>query len=296
MDKGNRKLKILIIALIIAAICMVGVIIEIVREVTTFTVTHYNLESAKLSKDMKAVVLSDLHNCSYGKNNGKLLQAIAKEEPDVILVAGDILVGTAGEPTTVAEDFMRDAQKIAPVYYGNGNHEQRMKEDPEEYGTAYREYKKSIVKSGINLLENETASFSWGEGNVNIRGLEIPLPCYKKFSKEELSQKQIESRVGKPDEESFEILLAHNPVYAEQYAKWGADLILSGHLHGGIVRVPHWRGVISPQISLFPKYSGGHYEVADSDLVVSRGLGMHTIPVRLFNEAEVVVLDIKGTK
>lgn len=296
MDKGNKKLKILIIALIVAALCAVCIIVEIVREVTTFTVTHYNLESPKLSDNMKAVVLSDLHNCSYGKNNEKLLQAIEKEQPDVILVAGDILVGASDEPTDVAEDFMREVRKIAPVYYGNGNHEQRMKEQPEEYGKTYKVYKKSIVKSGVTLLENETEAITWGDDKVNIRGLEIPLPCYKKLSKEKLSQKQIENRIGKADKESFEILIAHNPVYAEQYAKWGADLILSGHLHGGIVRVPFWRGVISPQIRLFPKYSGGHYEVGQSDLIVSRGLGMHTIPIRLFNEAEVVVLNIEGTK
>lgn len=296
MDKGNKKLKILIIALIVAALCAVCIIVEIVREVTTFTVTHYNLESPKLSDNMKAVVLSDLHNCSYGKNNEKLLQAIEKEQPDVILVAGDILVGASDEPTDVAEDFMREVRKIAPVYYGNGNHEQRMKEQPEEYGKTYKVYKKSIVKSGVTLLENETEAITWRDDKVNIRGLEIPLPCYKKLSKEKLSQKQIENRIGKADKESFEILIAHNPVYAEQYAKWGADLILSGHLHGGIVRVPFWRGVISPQIRLFPKYSGGHYEVGQSDLIVSRGLGMHTIPIRLFNEAEVVVLNIEGTK
>lgn len=193
MKKGNKKLKILIIALIIAAVCAVCIIVEIVREVTTFTVTHYQLESPKLSKNMKAVVLSDLHNCSYGENNEKLLRAIEKEQPDVILVAGDILVGKEGASTEVAEQFMRNVKKIAPVYYGNGNHEQRMKEQPEEYGNVYKKYKKSIEKSGVNLLENEMASIEWGEDNVNVRGLEIPLECYKKLSKAKLSQKKLKN-------------------------------------------------------------------------------------------------------
>lgn len=118
----------------------------------------------------------------------------------------------------------------------------------------------------------------------------------QKAVQSETQPEKIEKLIGEADENSFEILIAHNPVYAEEYAKWGADIILSGHLHGGIVRIPFWRGVVSPQISLFPKYSGGNYQIGDSNLIVSRGLGMHTIKIRLFNEAEVVVLDIKGTK
>lgn len=290
------KVKILISMCIIVAICAVCVLVEIVRENYIFTVTHYDLNTSKLEKDMKVVVLSDLHNCSYGENNQKLLQAIKKEQPDLILVAGDILVGKKEVPTTVAKQFMHDVTAIASVYYANGNHEQRMKEESEEYGTTYEDYKYNITEAGVTLLENETAAISWGEDQVNIRGLEIPLRCYKKLSKGKLKSQEITERIGKADLDKFEILIAHNPVYAEEYADWGADVVLSGHLHGGVVRIPFWRGVISPQIKLFPKYSGGHYKVKDSDLIVSRGLGTHTIKVRLFNEPEVVVLHIKGTK
>lgn len=290
------KLKILTSVCVIAIICVIGLFIEIVRENSTFTVTHYDLNTSKLEKDMKIVVLSDLHNCSYGENNRKILQTIAQEQPDLILVAGDILVGKEKVPTTVAESFMNDVIKIAPVYYANGNHEQRMKEQPEKYGAIYEEYKRKITEAGSIFLENEMATISWGEEQVNIRGLEIPLRCYKKIAKETLTSQEITDKIGSADLEKFEILIAHNPVYAEEYANWGADLILSGHLHGGIVRIPFWRGVISPQIKLFPKYSGGRYKVKDSDLIVSRGLGTHTIKIRLFNVPEVVVLHIKGTK
>lgn len=296
MDKGNRTLKIVMIALAIAAVCAVCIVFEIVRETRTFTVTHYEMESSKLNKDMKVVVLSDLHNCSYGEKNRKLLNAIEKERPDFILVAGDILVGKQSASTDVAERFINDVKKIAPVYYGNGNHEQRMKEQTEYYGTKYMDYKSAIAGEGITFLENETASIEWGERGVNITGLEIPLQYYKKLSRKTVELEEIENRIGKPDDKKFQILIAHNPVYARQYAKWGADLILSGHLHGGIVRFPFFGGMISPQVDLFPKYSGGQYQVGDSRLVVSKGLGTHTINIRLFNEAEVVVLRIKGEK
>lgn len=296
MDKGKKTLKIIVGVSIIAFLCAMCIIFEIVREITTFTVTHYELESPKISKDMNVVVLSDLHNCSYGEANSDLLRAIEQENPDIILVAGDILVGKMEASSHVAEQFMRDVQEIAPVYYGNGNHEQRMKEQPKYYGKKYKDYKNAMLGAGITLLENETAAVRWGEDEVNITGLEIPLRCYKKLSRNELKQEEIEARIGKPKEELFQILIAHNPAYAKQYAKWGADLILSGHLHGGIVRLPGLGGIVSPQVALFPEYSGGHYRIGSSELIVSRGLGTHTVPIRLFNEAEVVVLHIKGTK
>lgn len=296
LDKGNKTLKVIIIALIIAAICAGGIIFEIIRETRSFTVTHYEVKTPKLSTDMRVVVLSDLHNCSYGEGNRKLLKAIEKERPDFILVAGDILVGKKSASSDVAEQFINDVKKIAPVYYGNGNHEQRMKEQPEYYGTKYHDYRAAITEGGITFLENETASVEWGKEEVNITGLEIPLQYYKKLSRDKVKLKEIEERIGQPDETKFQILIAHNPVYAKEYARWGADLILSGHLHGGIVRLPFFGGIVSPQVNLFPEYSGGHYRVGESDLVVSRGLGTHTINIRLFNEAEVVMLYIKGEK
>lgn len=181
-----------------------------------------------------------------------------------------------------------------PVYCGNGNHEQRMKEETDKYGEKYIEYKEQLVKTGVHLLENNSVLLDWEGQKVRISGLEIPLKYYRKFSGEKLSVKEIESCLGKANEKEFEILLAHNPVHAETYAKWGADLTLSGHLHGGMVRIPFGRGVITPQARLFPKYSGGMYKIGEKTIVVSKGLGVHTIPIRLFNEAEIIVLHIKG--
>ena len=104
-----------------------------------------------------------------------------------------------------------------------------------------------------------------------------------------MEEEEIESRVGAADS-SYQILLAHNPAYVEAYRKWGADLILSGHLHGGIVRIPGIGGVIAPDLTLFPKYSGDIYRKEDATVVVSKGLGAHSVPIRLLNPAEMVVL------
>lgn len=283
--------------IIILGVVFLLILAEIIREITTFKVTHYEIVSKKLKKSMgekKIVFISDLHNYSYGKENKRLFEAIEREQPDMILSAGDLLVGDKKKSSEPAEKFVKFLAEKFPIYCGNGNHEQRMKEKTDTYGEKYNAYKERIVKSGAYLLENSSVLQEWEGKKVRINGLEIPLSYYRKFSDKKLDVKEIESRLGKAQEDEFEILLAHNPVYAETYAEWGADLILSGHLHGGIVRIPFCRGMITPQARFFPKYSGGKYEIGEKTIVVSKGLGVHTIPIRLFNEAEVIVLHIKG--
>ena len=99
--------------------------------------------------------------------------------------------------------------------------------------------------------------------------------------------------LGQPSEEYFNILIAHDPDYFPKYADWGADLVLSGHVHGGMVRVPFWgKGVVSPNVRLFPKYDGGEFTIGKSRMLLSRGLGMHTIPIRLFNPGEILEVEL----
>ena len=105
---------------------------------------------------------------------------------------------------------------------------------------------------------------------------------------------QIEERIGKADFSKYQILLAHNPIYTDTYLDWGADLVLSGHLHGGIVRLPGLGGMITPQFRLFPKYSGELTVKDQQSVVVSKGLGTHTIKIRFLNPAEIVVLHLQG--
>ena len=285
--------KWIILLVIICIIC----IAEWMREIRTFKMTHYDLESKKLQglKNKKIILLSDLHNYTYGSNNEKLLAAIRKERPDLILIAGDMLVGKAGVSTEVALDFCKALTEICDVYYANGNHEQRMKEYTETYGFVYQEYKEKLVSAGIHYLENTMESFEMDGYSMNIYGLEIPCEAYKKFKKVILEETCLEDRLGSCDLKQYNVLIAHNPVFMKDYLKWGADLIVSGHLHGGVARIPGFRGVITPQGGLFPKYSGELRREGDSFVAVSKGIGIHTIKVRFLNPAEVVVLHLNRT-
>ena len=280
---------------ILIVIVLIACIAEWIREIHTFRVTHYHIQSAKLnglSREKKIVFLSDLHNTCYGKDNKKLLEAIRREQPDYILVGGDMLVGYPVAKNYIAMNFVSKLTDTCPVYYANGNHEQRMKLYPSTYGTQYQEYKDALVNAGVCFLENEFVELMWDKCKVQIHGLEIPKECYKKFKKNVLSKDCVVDCIGEANEEAYQILLAHNPAHADTYKAWGADLVLSGHLHGGVVRIPGLGGVITPQFRLFPKYSGELTVEYEKAVVVSKGLGVHTLKIRFLNPAEVVVLHI----
>lgn len=263
-----------------------------------FRIFEYEVNTAKLPAGAEGPVFcmaADLHNQSYGPDNARLAEAILALEPDAVLAAGDLLIGRPGETFLPALSLLRRLRRAQiPVYYGNGNHEYRMRLHPEIYGKVYAEYAEALRDCGVILLENEKASFEAEGLGAEIYGFELPESYYRKFAREELKEEELELVLGKPDEEKYNILIAHNPVYFPVYARWGADLTVSGHLHGGIIRIPGIGGIITPQARLFPKYDAGHFRREGKDLVVSRGLGTHTVNLRIFNPPELSVIRLKG--
>jgi len=284
----------LIIIIALGVLCLIF-FIENARELRTFRIRTYRISSHKLNgiQKKRIVFLSDLHNCSYGKKNGRLLAAVRKSRPDLILIGGDMLVRKDGSSYAETLQFLTRLTAMCPVYYANGNHEQKLKEMPERYEQSYSAYKKKLEEAGIIFLENEAVIWKPEGVRIRISGLEIPLPAYGKVGRKRLRIREIEERIGRADP-SYQILLAHNPVYVKQYEDWGADLILSGHVHGGLIGLPGIGGLIAPDFRLFPAYSGGIYRDPKADVVVSRGLGVHSVPIRFLNPAEVVVLELTG--
>lgn len=256
-----------------------------------FVVRHYSLRDRRIRKPVKAVVLADLHNKRYGKENERLLQAIDGIKPDMILIAGDILTAKPKASLDIAVNLLTKLAAKYPIYYGNGNHEHRLKLYPETYGDMAERYEEELQKIGIRRLVNEyTDPADYG---IRIYGSEIDKLYYKRFGIKPMDPEYLRDLLGQPSEEMYTILIAHNPDYFPQYADWGADLVLAGHVHGGMVRVPFCgKGVVSPNVRLFPKYDGGRFALGNTTMLLSRGLGMHTIPVRLFNPGEILEVDL----
>ena len=286
------------IILIIVAVFIVYCLIEMIRELWDFRVTKYRICSQKLNgikREKKIIFLSDLHNRMYGEENERLLESIRNQHPDLILIGGDMLVRKDGNSYDKTVHFLAKLPGICPVYCANGNHEQKLKELPDKYEQSYEEYKKALTASGIHMLENASETVKLEEVPVKLSGLEIPLGAYARFGKKELSLKEITDRIGEHGDD-YQILLAHHPGYMKEYLAYGADLILGGHYHGCVVQLPGIGGVISPNFTLFPKYSGGIYQEGEQTAVVSRGLGTHSVPLRLWNWPELIVLELSGNE
>ncbi len=259
-----------------------------------FKTREYRIENKHLSKECKVVVLSDLHNKQYGKENQKLIQAIDDMSPDLILCAGDMLTAKQNHSYEPALSLMKKLSEKYPIYYGIGNHEYRMKLYTEDYGTSYQKYKNELMRYGVKVLENESVTID--EYNICIQGVMIEKQYYKRLKTQNMSEEYLRSEIGTPNREKMQIFLAHNPDYFTNYVKAGADLVLSGHVHGGVMRLPILGGVVSPKCTLFPKYDGGLYIEGNGKMILSRGLGMHTIPIRIFNPGELIKVHLKPCK
>lgn len=281
---------------LIAVICVVifVLLLSAAFDSNRFVTRTYEIRSEKLTKPCKFVLLADLHNKSFGKGNDRLLAAIEEIKPDAVLTAGDMLTAERGADFTNALTLLERLAESYPIYYGMGNHEYRLGLYPEHYPGMYEGYTVGLKKAGIEPLINETAYLpAW---NIAVCGVQIDRDYYRHFRRAPMEPSYLRKLIGTPDREKFQLLIAHNPVYFDAYADWGADLVVSGHVHGGIMRLPFLGGVLSPSLTLFPRYDGGIFREHGSTMILSRGLSSHTIPIRIFNPGELIVIELKPDK
>ncbi len=281
------------ILLTIAALAVFFIIVMII-DVNRFVVRKYRVSSSKLKKACRFVVLSDLHNKQFGKDNVKLYEAICNINPDGILIAGDMITAKSEQNLKPTINFIKNLSEKYPVFYGQGNHEYRMELYPETYGDMLKEFEDGLKECGIGQMKNCHDEIK--DYGICIYGLAIERSFYKRFKILPMDKDYIVTLIGEPKDDCFNVLLAHNPDYYEEYDKWGADLVLSGHIHGGLMRLPFLGGVVSPAIRLFPKYDGGLFEGANGKMILSRGLGTHTLPIRIFNPGELIVVELQPDK
>lgn len=257
---------------------------------------YYQIRSSKIPDvfhGYRIVFLTDLHNCQIGNENHVLYHRICALKPDLILVGGDMVVGRRDfQDFSMLRHFFHCLGKHFPVIYSYGNHERRLSLYPETAHTSFPDYISMLKKSGIDVLNNESIMIEKEGRRICVSGLNMDLDYYGKFYKKSarMPKDYVKSVLGEPKGE-YQILMAHHPKHFERYAQWGADLVFAGHLHGGIMQFPGIGGVISPDFQIFPKYSSGLWRLKDCQMIVSRGLGEHTIPLRIMNTRELSVAD-----
>ena len=276
----------------IAACLIAGYMIWQWQELKHFNLTRYEIHHEKLVDMHRFVVLADVHLWQYGAHNERLLGAIRKEQPEAILMPGDLTVHSKPERFAVAAELLEQLVQIAPVYFSNGNHESRLEQPTHENYEQYQRLKQQMLAVGVHILNNAQMPVTLGRDQITVSGLELPLSYYRKGVDTPLDRQELVDCLGAADQTHYQILLAHTPKYVPEYFAWGADLSLSGHYHGGLVCVPGLGSVISPQLELFPRYSFGRFDEGAHTALVSRGLGTHTFHVRILNRSEVLVITV----
>lgn len=280
---------ILFIILVVLAIIIVSNTLILTKD---YTLSFENLP--KSFDGYKIAQVSDLHSKEFLKENSFLVRQIDKESPDIVVFTGD-MISTKDQNFDVFYSFAGKIAKKYKVYYIVGNHEQNLSEKRLD------EFLKRLENIGIIVLDNNKVVISRGDESINLYGMWFNLRYYKDANDERTTQyhfglEQMEKVLGNCEKDSFNILLTHNPLYFETYSNWGADVTLSGHIHGGMIRVPFKGGLLSPEKEFFPQYDAGVFYDYGNSLVVNRGLGNGEFPIRFLNCPEVSIIKLESLK
>ena len=290
----------MITQILFGATVILGGVIFYKYETDSLEITKYEIENEKIPKEFdnfKIVQISDLHNKSFGKGNKRLLEKIDSQNPDIVVITGDLVEGD-NKDFDVALNLIDELLKKYKVYHIMGNHEQKslIKKHKELYKTYFDKlYNKNIVN-----LDNEKTKVEKDGKYINIYGLIIPLEYYPYFFKNyenknmKLEQDFINNKLGEINRDEYNILLAHTPFFFEDYEKYGVDLVLAGHVHGGIIRLPKVGGLLSPNREFFPKYDFGKYIKNNTTMLLSKGLGGSKVLIRFACKPEIVSITLKS--
>lgn len=277
--RGRGCLTALIITALIAAAC--AFLIKDSRD--DLEISRYEVESAKLAESFdgfRIVQLSDLHGAEFGDDGMGLVEKVRELEPDIIALTGDFI--TDESDLAAVKKLAERITRLCPVYFVSGNH---------EFGSGFAVELRNILEdAGVKYLSNEYLTISRGEDAILLGGVEDPNAYADMLTPEELAQKMNEAAPAE-----FKILLGHRNYWMTEYPELPVDLILSGHAHGGLVRIPGVGGLIGTDRHLFPDFVEGKFNNGNYTMIVSRGLG-NSVPIpRIFNRPEIVCVTLKAT-
>ena len=288
MKKGKlmvfMKNKEIIICSSIVMSCLL--LIYLYYENTTLQITNYSISSNKIPNefnDYKIIQISDYHNEKSNRLNKSLIEKLKNEKPDIIVITGDFI-----DPNRMhmkqSINFVKEIKGIAPIYYVSGNHEAKI--------SNYEEWKNLLEEQEVIILENETKIIEKENSKINIIGINDPKMAHEKSVKNAtIINKELE--ISNYNKDLFSILLSHRPELFRTYVENNIDLVLTGHAHGGQIRISSIGGIVAPNQGLFPKYTSGLFTENNTNMIISRGIGNSIIPFRINNRPELVVITLK---
>lgn len=239
----------------------------------------YTVASPKLTAEVRLAVVTDFHSSD---NADDVVAMVASCAPDAVLMVGDMFDDdTANRPTERTLSLMRQLSAQYPCYYVSGNHEAWTGEMDALY--------QQTEEAGVTVLRMSSGVLTVRGQRIALCG--VPDPYEMVFSGAPDTEEQLRQALEDVDSADFTVLLAHRPELLAKYAQFPVDLVVSGHAHGGQVRIPGvLNGLYAPNQGWFPKLAGGAYTQDGTTLIVSRGLAVRTRLPRIFNRPEVVLV------
>ena len=288
LKRGDTELKYqskIWIKLLCIAFLFLCLVVYVIWSNLSIQVTEYTISGNRLPESFsgfRIAQVSDLHNAEFGKDNSNLLKKLKEAQPDMIVLTGD-LIDSRRTDMNVAISFAEKAVNIAPTYYIPGNHESRIAQLEVLY--------KGLSDAGVTLLLDDSVQLQRGNDSITLAGIldisfrqEDPVANMKEVITDLVSTN-----------DSYTILLSHSPEFFEIYASRHADLVLTGHVHGGQFRLPFLGGVYAPGQGFFPKYDAGLFTDCNTNMIISRGLGNSIFPFRLNNNPEIVIISLRNS-
>lgn len=282
------KKRNLIISTLVALILFLTFILYDYFEITTLETTYYEITSNRLPdsfNDFKIAHFTDFHNTKIKKLTTKLIEQLKKESPEIIVITGDLI---DSEEIEESLKLIQEIKKIAPIYYVPGNHEAQIRK-------TYNIFEDKLKSDGVIVLRNETKNIEINNDKINIMGIDDP----ELFSSSSLLNEDetiFKSTLDKLAEnmDAYTILLSHRPEYFNDYINHNIDLTLSGHTHGGQIRIPVIGAIYAPNQGFFPKYDKGIFTKDNKSMIISCGIATTGLPLRILNKPELVIVKLKA--
>lgn len=277
--------------IIIILIAMIFVLLGLIYISTNvIKVKKYTVNNSKLPKEfdgLKIVHISDVHSKIFGKDNSGVVKRILKANPDIVIMSGDIIDKREKDIEKFVSMYKTIYEKY-PTYYSIGNHERKLG------WKKYKKYLKMLQSCGVHVIINGSENLTKNDKHIVINALKFRENMQPKVltnEKEEEFISYMKSKLKNLNTKEFNILIAHDPENFKMYKKLGVDLVFSGHVHGGLIRFGKIC-LLSPRRTFFPKYSYGKNTEENTTIVTSSGMGKATLPIRLFNRPEIVIVTL----
>lgn len=271
--------------LFVIALLFISIFCYLFYQNNSLQVRNYSIVDNRLGSeinDFKIVQVSDLHNTTYKNLVDALVAKIKREKPDIIVFTGD-LVDSKKTDIDGAINFIKKIKDVGSMYYVSGNHEASIDN--------YDILREELISNNVIILDNKVEVLDLDGKKINIIGIDDPKMSFNpSMSDEEIAEYSLSNI--EYDDGYFTILLSHRPELFDVYVKYNIDLVLTGHAHGGQIRIPFVGGLVAPNQGWFPEYDSGSFHDKKTTMIVSRGIGNSIIPFRVNNRPELVVIEL----